>query len=1567
MAAKFDRKFILILSVSAIAAVVVLGVALAILQPWGPARHLRRAEAAAAEGEWRQAFAFYGRAFGKEPGNVSFLDLTRDALLRIVPETATEASERYQTLRSILDRGTRVGSADPERWRTYLEFIEEQAIALDDSGSWNALAEQAELMADSFGSGDPARDLAEEFRCFALAQRLDALRSDELETLEGDLEALTSLRPQSDRVWGTLARLRALDGIGLAGSGRRLEAADRLAEAQETLEAAAEANATGPELLLAQLELAKFRVGIGEADPLEIDALIESIGEAASEVGGYPSLRLARAMLGAGRVEALARVDEVLEGHLASNPDDLFHAQLLAFVRQGIDREGGREIAASLLERPRLSVGLTAAFQDEIALRAAAQIFDVDFGDWSRATSAEERELAVDRMVKGLGQIERLTAGASDDSLRLRCEAKLALARNNAALAAARFEEVLRRGRFDDADTLYHAAMALRQIGEVGRAYQLLEGVVARQPDNVLLLGLLGEIAIQTGRNDEAERFAARILEIDPQNAGGRRLAEAAVQREGLAVGVADDPASLRLKAAESLYAAGRLEDARRTLAEGREAFPDDVRFLRAEAQVALREGNVDEARELVDVALEMDPRDATLIRMRSLLATEDPIERIRLLTEQTHAGDPDLSSRLFAAFEAARREFQRKSEELLDGDPEAARRFSELAIRAADAAQEARAELGEGEAVPALIASRFDEAVRAGDFDAALAIADDAVALGDPSVRPLLRSRLRLIQGDPAAALEEIDDALEAGVVNSRIHRQRGALLEALGRPVEALRAYEEALSRRPDDLDTIRRRAGLLVRAGRNSEALQTLRDARRIAMQDSQIEEAWLTLEGQFGDRRLALERRAERYQFDREDTANALGLANLLVELTPQRTDVKDRQGRVRFGVGQWESLSPVERQEELAEVERTWRNGAVEIFTALAAANPDDLQIAASRAGALRKLGRAADGERILRSFIASQGADATAEAWLALGGFLVESRKGAEALAAFDRAVEIEDPATRPASLFLADFWFRRAEWERALGHLEDVPPARESTLRRSECLTRLGRLAEAESLLAALEDRDTTSILLEAAIAEARGRQAMQDSQAEAATDAYQRFEALIAEARTLSPSNPQPLVQQANSLRVRGLMSGDRLMLQRAVETIDEALRLDAGSWAATRLRSEVLIEMGDALGAAAGLEEFVARQPDLKEARQALVEAQLRADNVDRATEVVREAIAAAPNDAAWHQSLGELSLRERRFADALESFRRSYELAPNPSTLHRVVDMQLRQNPPDYAGILEVLEGAENDVERSVYLQSAEAVAIANTGDEEAGRRELAESYRYAIEAIADGRGDPSVLDGWFANLRFLYGPEDVEQAEAFVRTAADVPVHPIGLRWLAELAAAAGESGFPRAASLLEEAIATDDGSDPRTTARLHLDRGNLHYVSGDCRAAIESFERSAASGPPNPQTLNNLAFLCGDCLDDPERGLPHIERAMAVADRVPEFIDTYGFLLWKAGRLDEAETNLLRSLRLRPTALANYHLAEVLAAKGNPAQARTAIQQARDLDPDPDLAASIDDLEQRIR
>lgn len=1568
MAARFDRKFLLILGISGAIAAVVLGGALLVLQPWGPARHLRRAEAAAAAGDWEGAFAFYGRAFGKEPGNIGFLELTRESLLKIVPKTATEAQEKYQTLLALLDRRTRVGSPDPQRWQDFLDALAQRASCLDDVATWTALADQARIMKESFGSGDPARDLAEEYRLFATAQREASLRSDEREALVDDFEALMDRRGTSDRVVGALAQLRLAEAIQLAESRRPLEAAPLFAEVDELLADAAGRDVFGSETSIAALRLAQHRLSSGEGDANAVDAAVERLADVAPRCSAADRLRVARAILGSGRASAIEPAIAVLAAHVAEQPQDLFHAQLLAFVEKYRDVRKSRDLALALIDAPRQSVGLVSAFQDDLAVRAALQVFEIDLAAWASAPDDAGRQAAIAELEKGLAVVARLTAGA-DDTLRLACEAKIEFARGNAASASAKFEQVLRRGRLRDLDTLYFAALSARQVGESGRALQLLEEADALQPSNPVILAQRAEISAQLGRFEQAKVLGERLLALDPDNEIARQLVDAASQLENTTVGAADDPTSMRLREAETAFAADRLDEANRILLELRTEAPQDARVPRAQAQVALKAQRNDEALRFVEEALLLEPRDAVLLRLKAMLSTEDPIERIRLLTEQTYGDDPGLPAYLFAAFDAARREFQRQSEQLLESQPEEARRFADLAIRAAEAAQQMRPQLDQGESIPAVIAARFDEAMAAKRFDEALAIAAEAAATGDASLRPLLESRVQVVRGDLGAALQILDAAVSAGATSAVLQRERGLILESIGRPGDALDAYAEALARRPDDLEAIRRRTSLLVRSGRNAEALEMLRAARRLAPQDRLLEDSWLALEGQFGDRNLALDRRGDRYSIDPSDAANAVGFAQLLVETAPGRIHVVDRDGRIRFGVGQWEQLSPLDRQRELEQVKQSWNDIATRIFQDLVAKNPDDLVLTRTYAVALRRLGRAAEGEQLLASFIERRGDAAESEEWLTLGVYLVDSSKSAEALQAFEKAIAVQDDASREADLALSDFWFRRLDWERCLLHLDRVAERdsnRDLDLRRVECLTKLGRLDEAGRLLATVSERDLTTLLLEGLIADGRGQAAITAGDAGAAADAYRAFEAAIAEARLKAPASPLPSLQLATSLRARARLSGDASMLESARQAAEEAMRLDPSSWAATQLRADILVDAGDLNSAAAGLEQFVSTFPDLPEPRRSLVRVHMRSDNLDRAAAVIAEATQRNPSDAEWHQNAGELALRRRDFAAAAAAFTRAYGLSPNAATLHRLVDMQLRVRPPDYAAILAVLTAASEEVERSVYLQSAQAAALFNTDREVEGRERLLESYRFARQAIAEGRAQPGILDGWYANLRYVYPPAKAADAEAFVRGAAAAPLEATELRWLAELSAAAGAEGQPRAASLLDEAVARDDGKDPAVTSRLFLDVGNLRYLTGDCAGAVDAFEKSASLGPPNPQTLNNLAFLCADCLGDANRALPHIERAVSISPNVPEYLDTYGFVLWKAGRLPQAEEMLLRSLRLRPTALANYHLAEVLASRGNAAQARTAIQRARTLSPSDKIRTDLDALEARL-
>ena len=92
---RLNTKFIVILS--SVLIVLCAGVALvAWVAISGNAERLaeigRKAEKA---GDYKEALARYGRSIGKDPMNLSYYDDYERALLQIVPESRTEARERY--------------------------------------------------------------------------------------------------------------------------------------------------------------------------------------------------------------------------------------------------------------------------------------------------------------------------------------------------------------------------------------------------------------------------------------------------------------------------------------------------------------------------------------------------------------------------------------------------------------------------------------------------------------------------------------------------------------------------------------------------------------------------------------------------------------------------------------------------------------------------------------------------------------------------------------------------------------------------------------------------------------------------------------------------------------------------------------------------------------------------------------------------------------------------------------------------------------------------------------------------------------------------------------------------------------------------------------------------------------------------------------------------------------------------------------------------------------------------------------------------------------------------------
>jgi arylsulfatase A-like enzyme/Flp pilus assembly protein TadD len=175
-------------------------------------------------------------------------------------------------------------------------------------------------------------------------------------------------------------------------------------------------------------------------------------------------------------------------------------------------------------------------------------------------------------------------------------------------------------------------AGAYQTYGEYEKAYEMIQSVAERQPDDAATLSSLGSVLLMLNRVEEAEEELRRALELDPRS-GPARLALARIagrrhdeltQRALLHEVIEVDPGT---SGPAAYNAIGRLELKKRALAPARVAFeaaleidrmtslrfrPAQPQTLTTLAQVLRDQGELGPAIELCERALAMSPKLAT-------------------------------------------------------------------------------------------------------------------------------------------------------------------------------------------------------------------------------------------------------------------------------------------------------------------------------------------------------------------------------------------------------------------------------------------------------------------------------------------------------------------------------------------------------------------------------------------------------------------------------------------------------------------------------------------------------------------------------------------------------------------------------------------------------------------------------------------------------------------------------------------------------------------------------------------------------------------------------------------
>lgn len=460
----------------------------------------------------------------------------------------------------------------------------------------------------------------------------------------------------------------------------------------------------------------------------------------------------------------------------------------------------------------------------------------------------------------------------------------------------------------------------------------------------------------------------------------------------------------------------------------------------------------------------------------------------------------------------------------------------------------------------------------------------------------------------------------------------------------------------------------------------------------------------------------------------------------------------------------------------------------------------------------------------------------------------------------------------------------------------------------------------------------------------------------------------------------------------------------IDRALAAYRRLIRLESGNpdnYRMTALLAQTAGRSDEALAVLDSAEVLFGRNSHLNAIKRHIL---LEGGQYDRALEEARATVEAIPYEADGHQALGEIHLLRGEDSLALVSLNRALEIdSTHLETLISLADYyNHRRNYESYFSVSQRLfENEDLPLEEKVriyrqftgdlrfyrefypqigmlartlavrYPKEPSVVAlygdhlIASGDIEQAGklykmrlgdrppqldyymmvidiesylqRPDSADLYlSRAIELFPD-RADLYIRRGHLAGSL----QRDCDRAESYYRK---------GLELAGSDSLRSAVWGF--IGDLYQQQSQGDSKSTEEAFARRDNGRGSWKKWLKRCYAA---YDRALRYDRDNVSVLNNYAYFLSLEERDLNRALEMASRVVALTDNNPTYLDTYAWVLFKLGRLDEAKRYLQQALAFdgRKSADLLIHYGDVLAALGENFMAETYWKKALEKGYDP--------------
>lgn len=167
--------------------------------------------------------------------------------------------------------------------------------------------------------------------------------------------------------------------------------------------------------------------------------------------------------------------------------------------------------------------------------------------------------------------------------------------------------------------------------------------------------------------------------------------------------------------------------------------------------------------------------------------------------------------------------------------------------------------------------------------------------------------------------------------------------------------------------------------------------------------------------------------------------------------------------------------------------------------------------------------------------------------------------------------------------------------------------------------------------------------------------------------------------------------------------------------------------------------------------------------------------------------------------------------------------------------------------------------------------------------------------------------------------------------------------------------------YKNAIKNFEKLLKLIDSSEEDMIAEVYQLLANAYHYDKNYKKSDEVFEKLLQYDPDNPITLNNYAYYLAVRGENLEKALNMIERVIKTNPDEPSFQDTYGWVLYKMKRYDEALKWIEKAYNTKKSADICEHLGDIYFVKGNKSKALELWNEAKK------LGGKSEELERKIQ